>query len=262
MSTDAHGAPTASSRPSFQRRWRCRRRLKRSPPDLVRRAAVHLLYPAGAPGPAVRGGRRQRRPLRPRGRRAARHLRSHRHPRPSGLAQPRRDDRACAPLRRQGAGPDPRHPGLALELPEPPRPPGHDLRTARPEGVGPPRRRGRRPREGRDRPLGDPQRARRHLGVHGQRRGLRADAERRLRRDQGRRARGPGRLRRRRAPARPWLDRSRAGDPRRRRGPQVRYRCRPPAAAAAQHRSGAGAMAGRLAAAARPPRLPWADLGD
>jgi hypothetical protein len=128
--------------------------------------------------------------------------------------------------------------------------------------MGPPRGGGRRPRARVDRSLGDPQRARRALGVPRQCGGLRAHAERRLRRDQVARARGEGRLRGRRAAARARLDHPGVRHAGRRRGPEVRHRRRSPAPAAAQRGRGARQLAGRLAAAAAALWLRRTDLGD
>ena len=63
-------------------------------------------------------------------------------------------------------------------------------------------------------------------------------------------------------PARARLDRACARHPRGRRRAEVRRRGRAPAPAPAQHPARAARMADRVARAARPPRLPRADLGD
>ena len=122
--------------------------------------------------------------------------------------------------------------------------------------------RGGRTRARLDPALGDPQRARRGLGLQGHGRGLRAHAERGLRRDPRARARGAGGAGRRGAPARARMDRAHARDAGRRGGAQVRHRGPAPAPAAAER---AGRPAG-LPALVPPPtgraRLPRPGLGD
>ena len=221
-------------------------------PDLLRRpAATPAARPDAAAGAHVRRGRGQRRRVRPRGRRAARHLRRRRRRDPPDWSHLDRMIELARAPRRQGARHPPRHaragcPSCPRRGPKAticaPRDPAEWGRLAGEVAAH---------ARGRDRPLGDPQRARRAAGPSGSA----EDYARMLSAAYDAiKARAPeraGRLRRRRAPARARLDRARVRHPRRRRGPQVRHRRRPPAPAAAQRAARARRVADRVARAAR-----------